>query len=372
MKLLAVVPLPPPYTGPENASALLLEANHPFDLRVINTNYRRSPEARGTVGVAGIVSLIRIILVLLFQLLSWRPRIVYYSITATRLGWVRDSIVIILSRALGSRPLLHFRGGHFGFFLRDTDPFTRLVVRVCLRLASGAIVQAERLAPMFAGLVRRVYVLPNPAPDFPLAPYPRPRRVLFVGHLSHAKGYTTLLRAVPIVVREVPSAKFVFVGWPKRRETNIFWDATSGKRLVPEDPNEVFWKEIKQNGLEGYLEFYRDLRGEDKIRIFASSRVFVLPSYSEGFSVALAEALSAGLACIITPVGAGPEIISEAREGFFVQPGDHIGLAERIVSLLADDPLSERMGRAARQRAEDFSAHKVRERFWRIVEEASK
>ena len=370
MRVLAVVPLPPPFTGPENATALLLEGDHPFELRVINTNYRRTPETRGTPGFAGALSLIRLIALLLARLIFWRPRVVYYSITATRLGWLRDSVVIVLSRLFGSRLLLHFRGGHFGFFLRDTDPLTRLVVRSSLRLASGVMVQAERLSPMFSGLVKRVYVLPNPAPFFPEAPYPRPRRVLFVGHLSFAKGYTTLLRAIPLVLREVPEARFAIVGWPKRRETNIFRDATTGERLVPEEPDAVFRKEIAEKGLSDCLEFHRDIQGEEKAQLFASCRVFVLPSYSEGFSVALAEAMSAGLACVITPVGAGPEVITDGKEGFFVRPGDHLGLAERIVLLLKDDTLSEKAGRAARERAGHFSPDAVRKRFWEIVRDA--
>ena len=94
-----------------------------------------------------------------------------------------------------------------------------------------------------------------------------------------------------------------------------------------------------------------------------------MPSYSEGFSVALAEALSAGLACVVTPVGAAPEVITDGQEGFFVQPGDHIGLAEKIILLLRDDALSERLGRAARERARDFSPDLVRKRFGEIIGE---
>jgi len=372
MRVLAVVPLPPPFTGPENATALLLGGDHPFELSPINTNYRRTPEGRGTPGLAGAVSLARLIVLLLARLILWRPRVVYYSITATRLGWLRDSAVIALSRLFGARLLLHFRGGHFGFFLMDTDPLTRFIVRASLTLAQSVIVQAERLRPMFSGLVKNVYVLPNPAPVFPEAPYPRPRRVLFVGHLSHAKGYTTLLRAVPLVLREVPDARFAIAGWPKRRETNIFRDATTGERLKPEDPDEVFRTEIAERGISDCLEFYRAVQGDEKTRLFLSTRVFVLPSYSEGFSVALAEAMSAGLPCVITPVGAGPEIIAEGEEGFFVQPGDHIGLAERIVLLLKDDALAEKTGRAARERARRFSPDAVRRIFWKIIEETAK
>ncbi|MGB9589741.1 MAG: hypothetical protein ACPL68_02545, partial [Candidatus Hydrothermia bacterium] len=145
MRVLAVVPLPPPFTGPENATALLLEGEHPFDLSLINTNHRRSPETRGTPGFTGFLGLVRLKAFLIVRLISWRPRLVYYSITATRLGWIRDSLVILLARFFGSRLLLHFRGGHFGFFFADTDPVTRFVVRFCLGLAAGIIVQADRL-----------------------------------------------------------------------------------------------------------------------------------------------------------------------------------------------------------------------------------
>jgi glycosyltransferase involved in cell wall biosynthesis len=82
--------------------------------------------------------------------------------------------------------------------------------------------------------------------------------------------------------------------------------------------------------------------------------VAVLCSNAEGMSNALLEYMAAGRAVVSTEVGAAPELIADGVHGLLVPPGDPGKLAEAIQRLLDDRKLAERLGMAARQRAEEL------------------
>jgi glycosyltransferase involved in cell wall biosynthesis len=77
---------------------------------------------------------------------------------------------------------------------------------------------------------------------------------------------------------------------------------------------------------------------------------FVLPSANEGTPVVAIEALAAGRPVVATAVGGVPDVVREGVDGFLVEPGDLVGLAERLERLAADPELRARMGAAGRAR----------------------
>ena len=77
--------------------------------------------------------------------------------------------------------------------------------------------------------------------------------------------------------------------------------------------------------------------------------VFVLPSLSEGHSIALLEAAAAGLALVASAVGGNPEIVSDGTTGLLVSVGDADATANAVQRLLLEPALNERLGRQARK-----------------------
>jgi glycosyltransferase involved in cell wall biosynthesis len=75
--------------------------------------------------------------------------------------------------------------------------------------------------------------------------------------------------------------------------------------------------------------------------------VVVLPSYAEGMSNALLEAMACGMAPVATRVGAAPEMIVDGESGFLIAPGDVTGLRDALRRLIGDRVLRERLGAAA-------------------------
>jgi glycosyltransferase involved in cell wall biosynthesis len=77
--------------------------------------------------------------------------------------------------------------------------------------------------------------------------------------------------------------------------------------------------------------------------------VFVLPSFAEGTSNSVIEAMAHGLPIIASNVGGLPDLLTE-EAGILVPSGDSVALAEAMKRLACDAELRARLGRAARER----------------------
>jgi glycosyltransferase involved in cell wall biosynthesis len=101
----------------------------------------------------------------------------------------------------------------------------------------------------------------------------------------------------------------------------------------------------------------------------ASLDIAVLNSRSEGMSNAMLEYMAAGRAIVATDVGANRHLVSDGVEGSIIRPGDDAELAAAITKLIQDPDLANRMGAAARRKAEQhYSRAAMVERFTRFYE----
>jgi trehalose synthase len=94
------------------------------------------------------------------------------------------------------------------------------------------------------------------------------------------------------------------------------------------------------------------VEGTDPILVNAIQRfsnVMVQKSIREGFCLCVTEALWKGKPAVGTNVGGIPIQIREAENGFLVDPGDNERFADRIVQLLEDPDLAEKMGQKGKE-----------------------
>ena len=95
--------------------------------------------------------------------------------------------------------------------------------------------------------------------------------------------------------------------------------------------------------------------------------LFVLPSVWEGVSVALLEAMAAGLPVIATACGGTPEIVQDGISGKLVSHGDPVALSRAIIQLLDSEKLRSQMGGAGRQRVNaDFRIDQTVDKLSRL------
>lgn len=101
----------------------------------------------------------------------------------------------------------------------------------------------------------------------------------------------------------------------------------------------------------------------------AAFDLFLYPSRHEGLGSILLDALATGLPVVATAVGGIPEIIASDEHGVLVRPDDVDGLEAAVLRFQADLGLRERMARANRERARQFSAAAMTARYAALYRE---
>ena len=86
-------------------------------------------------------------------------------------------------------------------------------------------------------------------------------------------------------------------------------------------------------------------------RLLPQAHVLLMPSELEGFGLAALEAMACGVPAVATNVGGVPELISHGVDGFLEKPGDIAAQAAKVIALLSDANLYDKMSQAARHTA---------------------
>jgi glycosyltransferase involved in cell wall biosynthesis len=168
-----------------------------------------------------------------------------------------------------------------------------------------------------------------------------------VANFKPHKGHAELVRAVVEVRRAIPDVRFVLVGVGPLEED--------------------IRAEAERLGVADSVIFtgFRD----DVPRLMGAFDVFTLASRYEGLSIALIEAMALGKAVVVTKAGGLPEVVNDGRDGLLVETDDVGALADGLITLLHDDALRGRLGRAARRRAGDFDIRQTVRRTEEVYEE---
>ena len=106
---------------------------------------------------------------------------------------------------------------------------------------------------------------------------------------------------------------------------------------------------IRESGLEDKV--FLIGRRDRAARFLSAFDIYVLPSVKEGFPWSVLEAMSAKLPIVATGVGAIPEMIDDAINGYIVPPKNPGQIADKINLFLSNDSLAREMGIRAHQKA---------------------
>lgn len=158
-----------------------------------------------------------------------------------------------------------------------------------------------------------------------------------VGLLWFAKGQEFLLRALPLIERELAP----------RKETG-----KQGAHLtfVGSGEDEPKLRRLSQEIGVADRVFFLGWRS-DIHRILCGFDIYVQPSISEGLVLSLIEASAAGLPIVASRVGGVPEIVRDGIDGLLVPPRDVEALAAAVVELLYDPVRARQLAASARERA---------------------
>jgi glycosyltransferase involved in cell wall biosynthesis len=355
-RVLVVGPLPPPVNGMTRMTEVALSqlADHVLVDHLDISDHR----AIGAVGRFDALNLwLAVRHGLLFaRALLHRPRLCYLPIAHNRLGFLRDSLFLLVAR-LGRVPVIvHFHGQGFGAYRRRERAWMRALIRLALPPTVHAIVLGTAMRCDFAGLLpdSHVHCVPNGVPDSGVGGDAGARAavVLFLSHLGSRKGVFEFVEVASRVAEAVPEAEFVLAGeWYRADERRRALDA------------------IARTALKGRVRFVGAVSEAEKASLLASTAVLLFPARDEGQPLVLIEALAAGTPVVSTRVGAIPETINDGCDGFLVDRDDLEGAADRVVRLLCDTGLRARVGAAARSRYEsDFTASTFGARLAAVID----
>ncbi|MBD3881483.1 glycosyltransferase [Phormidium tenue FACHB-886] len=219
--------------------------------------------------------------------------------------------------------------------LRTTDAATLWRTRaLCLRTDAHVAVgeaSARRMEDFYALGRDSVVSIPNGVPDVAppsLPPAQVPMVVGSIGRLDAMKAHDILLRAVA----QVEGVKAVILGEGDRRSALEQLATELGIR--------------DRIHLPGWVENPRDH--------LPAFNVVALPSRSEGFPLAMVEAMLAARPVIATRVGSMPEAIVPGETGLLIDKNDVTGLANALRQLRDNPALRLQMGQKARSLALDY------------------
>lgn len=157
-----------------------------------------------------------------------------------------------------------------------------------------------------------------------------------IGRLTPWKGQSVLLEAFAQIADRVPHSRLVLIGSP-------LFDSGSYAQTLAQQA-----KDFRLNGRVVFAGFRADLpQALDALDIVAHAAL-----EKESSPLAVISAMSAGKPIVCTRLDGVAELFNENVDGLLVSPGDVNELAQKLCQLLSDRALRERLGHAARIKAE--------------------
>lgn len=232
----------------------------------------------------------------------------------------RSRVRQALMRAVDLAVVYRFGVRHWDRIVAFDSPQARYVIDTYGRRVDGRVV-----TDIHMGINERF----STSQLEPKTPWPQ---IVMVGHLHEIRDPTNLIRAMPAVLQRFPDAKFDIAG-----------------RVQFTGPVE----EVKRLGLEGAVRFLGEVPVESVAAIVSRAHVFAILhqcSYA-GLSSTAMEAMHVGTPVVINaPEDTfGPGVMRDGEHVLLVD-GDDVGqIAARIIALLGDKELRERIGRGGQQ-----------------------
>lgn len=166
--------------------------------------------------------------------------------------------------------------------------------------------------------------------------------ILTVARLEERyKGFDVMLRALPLVLARVPSARWVVVG----------------EGALRADIQET----AKAWGLEDHVLLLGGLSDAERDRRLREATVFAMPSRvpphggGEGFGIVYLEAGRHRTPVVAGGEGGALDAVVHGQTGTLVDPRDHVALADALIELLTDAERAGRFGAAGEDRARELS-----------------
>jgi glycosyltransferase involved in cell wall biosynthesis len=184
--------------------------------------------------------------------------------------------------------------------------------------------------------------------------------VLFVGRVSPEKGVHLLLKAFSYIAQESVHVKLVIAG-PLTSSYSASGTSPYARAIV----------EYAKRRLPGRVIFTGGVVKDELRVLYSNAHLFVLPSLAEAFPMVLLEAMASGAPPIGSTTSGIPDVITDGVNGLLFKKGDWKDLATKMLTLINDETLRNKLAAKARETAvEKYSWQVVASRIKHIYDRA--
>jgi glycosyltransferase involved in cell wall biosynthesis len=339
-KILFLMQLPPPVHGASVVNKTIKEScavNSKYDCKFIDISPAKEISDLGKVSLGKTLKSINILYRLVVCFISFKPDLVYLTISPHGAAFYKDSLLALAVKLLRGNLIYHLHGKGIDQIVKGS------VLQKYLYRFIFSGVDVIHLAPCLLKDIENIitgnsklYILPNGV-DLESASDSRENscsleeelRFIYLSNLVPTKGIDTYIDAINLLQ------------YPK--DINVRFNVVGGSR--DQDFTDNLKSKVKSVWRDS-VKFHGPLYGNEKNEILRSCNVFVLPTRfkNECFPLSILEAMANGLAVISTFEGAIPDIIQNGRDGFLVNASDSSALADCFMRYIKNPSLSKEHG----------------------------
>ncbi len=334
MKLIFIVPIPPPINGCSIANRTLLAQlkNLPnLVIDVIDTNSENISSSQ-----VGSFSLKKIMSFLgsyreIFSIT--RANVIYTTPGQTFFGIAKYIPFYLIAMTFSKPYIIHLHGNHLGNEYQSLTGIKKLLFGYFIKQSAAGIVLSKTLRSNFAGLLpdNKIHEVANFAENFLLSTttYAKPKdklRLLYLSNLMKEKGILDFIEAIEILQKK-----------------NIEFEAHIAGKIEDELGDSL---KKKLDSLGDVVTYHGVVQGESKKQLLLQANVFVMPTYyrMEGQPIAILEAMATKNIILTTNYSGIPDIVS-ADNGYFISPRNPGSIVNALLEIHKHlDELVEKIG----------------------------
>lgn len=335
--ILFILKLPPPLTGATLMNKYIAESNllkNNFNIKIIPVSYKRKINQ-----ISIHIKFIKVIfyhLILLKDLLLFRPKIVYFQLSPLGYAFLRDCSYIIWLKVFKVHTIYHLHGKGINEAAKKTK-ILKYIYTWAFKNSSVICLSNILVSDISDVYFAKPYIvnngIPNISVDFLERKNNNKIQVLFLSNLIYSKGIIDFLDSISLL-RELYKEKL-------------------SVKIVGSEVEISKFKlnyEISKRNINDLIEFLGPKYDKEKEEIFLQSDILVFPTLNDVWGLVILEAMQFGIPVIATKEGAIPEIVDDCITGFLVDKHKPEQIAEKLKILFENDELRTKMGITARKK----------------------
>lgn len=312
--------------------------------------------------VARVLSSLWIFLQSIFICLVKGISIAHIFTSCTRAALYEKLLLGFVLRLTGAKTVLNFRGAFDEFYLHCTSP-EKKIIQFFLKRQSVVLCQHDGIKKFLVceGIVpeNRIRVIANAVEQFELMRKAETKtgmqKIFCLSWIVSSKGLDLLIEAAAEIKNELLQQKTVIEICGPEEEAGL---------------KEKLQKKINSTGVNDVIYFLPPASREEKNKLLHEAEIFVLPTRREGFPNVLLEAMMAGLPVVTTNLFPMNDIVKDHQTGLLFERENKSDLAKKILVLLNDAHLRNRMGAEGRKRVlENYTPEIIMSRFLELYKE---